>query len=94
MSVFLYHIYFEGFQTDADLINPSHFNNSQSKAEIQTSVWKPMGLYELIFRIWTFFAVDDIWNVHILVRRNVIRGVKTKNEVQIAFWIFLIIEDF
>ena len=34
------------------------------------------------------FTVDDIWNVHILVRRNVIRGVKTKNEVQNAFWIF------
>ena len=27
------------------------------------------------------FAVDDIWNVHILVRRNVIRGVKAKKEV-------------
>ena len=34
------------------------------------------------------FAVDDIWNVHILVRRNVIRGIKTKNEVQNSFWIF------
>ena len=40
------------------------------------------------------FAVDDISNVDFLVRRNVIQGVKTKNEVQIAFWIFLIIEDF
>ena len=35
-----------------------------------------------------------MWNVHILVRKIVIRGVKTKNETQNAFSIFLIIEDF
>ena len=38
------------------------------------------------FSILDIFAVYDIWNVHILVRKIVIRGVKTKNETT-AQWI-------
>ena len=40
------------------------------------------------FSILDIFAVYDIWNVHILVQKIVIRGVKTKNETQNAFSIF------
>ena len=40
------------------------------------------------FSILDIFAVYDMWNVDILVRKIVIRGVTTKNETQNAFLIF------
>ena len=40
------------------------------------------------FWILDIFAVYVMWNVHILVRKIVIRGVKTKNETQNVFSIF------
>ena len=41
-----------------------------------------------VFLILDIFTVYDMWNIHILVRKIVIHGVKTKNETQNAFSIF------